>query len=260
MTHIYTITGMTCNGCKAKVQGLLSKVPAVQDVSIELEQGTATIGMNRPIPTTELQAALKDYPKYKLSDAAESHTHHMAGTSAEGTMAGASEHESSDAPKSWLATYKPVLLILAYILGGTLLLETVDGGFSVMRWMSHFMAAFFLVFSFFKLLDLGAFADSYSSYDILASRWRGWGLLYPFFELGLGLLFLTGYHPLFTNAATLVIMGVSIIGVIRSVVHRRPIQCACLGAVFNLPMSTITILEDGLMIAMSVYSLVSMGN
>lgn len=45
MTHIYTITGMTCNGCKAKVQGLLSKVPAVQDVSIDLEQGTATIGM-----------------------------------------------------------------------------------------------------------------------------------------------------------------------------------------------------------------------
>ena len=29
------------------------------------------------------------------------------------------------------------------------------------------------------------------------------------------------------------------------------IKCACLGAVFNLPMSTVTIIEDAIMIAMS---------
>ena len=115
----------------------------------------------------------------------------------------------------------------------------------------------FRSFSFFKLLDLRAFADSYSSYDILAGQWRAWGLVYPFVELGLGILFLVGYDPVVTNAVTLVVMGVSIIGVIRSVAGRRPIRCACLGAVFNLPMSTITIIEDGLMIGMSVYGLLA---
>ena len=43
MTHTYQITGMTCTGCQAKVQHLLSQVPDVQTVSIDLEKGEATI-------------------------------------------------------------------------------------------------------------------------------------------------------------------------------------------------------------------------
>jgi hypothetical protein len=46
-------------------------------------------------------------------------------------------------------------------------------------------------------------------------------------------------------------MSISIIGVLQSVLNKKKIQCACLGAVFNLPMSTVTIIEDALMIAMS---------
>jgi len=46
-------------------------------------------------------------------------------------------------------------------------------------------------------------------------------------------------------------MAVSLIGVVQSLLNKRKIKCACLGDVFNLPMSTITIIEDGLMIVMS---------
>lgn len=46
-------------------------------------------------------------------------------------------------------------------------------------------------------------------------------------------------------------MGISIIGVIQSVLQKRKIKCVCLGTGFNLPMSTVTIIEDGLMIAMA---------
>lgn len=53
-------------------------------------------------------------------------------------------------------------------------------------------------------------------------------------------------------------MVVSIIGVLQSVLNKRKIQCACLGTVFNLPMSTVTIIEDGLMIAMSLTMLLIM--
>jgi hypothetical protein len=113
------------------------------------------------------------------------------------------------------------------------------------------MAGFFLIFSFFKLLDLRGFADSYATYDIIAKKWHGWGYIYPFLELILGMAFLLGLNPIITNGATFVIMGISIIGVIQSLLNKRRIQCACLGAVFNLPMSTITVIEDGLMIAMS---------
>jgi hypothetical protein len=120
------------------------------------------------------------------------------------------------------------------------------------------MAGFFLVFSFFKLLDLKGFADSYASYDIVAKKWRGWGYLYPYIELALGLAFLVKLDLPITNGVTFVVMGISIIGVLQSLLQKRRIQCACLGAVFNLPMSTITVIEDGLMIAMSGWMLVNL--
>ena len=47
-------------------------------------------------------------------------------------------------------------------------------------------------------------------------------------------------------------MSVSIIGVLQTVLNKQKIKCACLGDVFNLPMSEVTIIEDGLMIVMSL--------
>jgi len=245
MTHTYSVTGMTCGGCQAKVQGLLSKVAGVQNVSIDLSKGEATIEMDKHIATAELKAALKDYPKYQLSE----NNHRPLATVAE-----VEEIEN----KSWIVTYKPVLLIFAYIIGITLLVEMLQGEFVLMRWMNHFMAGFFLIFSFFKLLNLEGFADSYAIYDIVAKKWNGWGYVYAFTELALGIAFLTGYNPILANSITFVVMSVSIIGVLQSVFNKRKIKCACLGDVFNLPMSTITIIEDALMIGMSAIMLITM--
>ncbi|MDB5282610.1 MAG: heavy metal transporter, partial [Bacteroidota bacterium] len=62
----------------------------------------------------------------------------------------------------------------------------------------------------------------------------------------------------FTTLFTLIVMGVSIAGFLHSVLNKKKIPCACLGTVFNLPMSTVTIIEDGLMIVMSVAMLYSL--
>jgi hypothetical protein len=120
-----------------------------------------------------------------------------------------------------------------------------------MLFMQTFMSGFFLVFSFFKFLDLRAFATSYAMYDTIAVRWNVYGWIYPFIELGLGIAYLTNFDPRTTNIATILVMGISSVGVIQSVVSKKKIQCACLGSVFNLPMSTVTIVEDLLMIGMA---------
>jgi len=238
MTHTYNISGMTCSGCQAKVQSLLSQVKGIKNVAIDLSTGEATIDMDKHVPVDILQAALKDHPRYHLSEKAHSlHSIDMGG-----------EEEA----KSWLETYRPVILIFAYITAATLLIEAARGGFSWARWLEHFMAGFFLVFSFFKLLDLRGFADSYATYDIIAKKWSGWGYMYAFIELALGLAFLSGFEPLATNIVTFVVMSISLVGVLQSLMHKRKIRCACLGAVFNLPMSTITVIEDALMIMMSL--------
>lgn len=236
---------MTCGGCQAKVLGLLSKVPGVKNVSIDLAKGEAVIDMDKHIATEDLKAALNDYPKYQLSE-----THPQIHT-----VVSAIEKEEG---KSWIATYKPILLIFGYITGVTFLTEYINGDFIWMRLMGHFMAGFFLVFSFFKLLNLKGFAESYSMYDIVAKKWNGWGYVYAFTELALGIAFLVGFKPILTNSVTFVVMTVSIIGVLQSVLNKRKIKCACLGDVFNLPMSTITIIEDALMIGMSAIMLVTM--
>ena len=75
-----------------------------------------------------------------------------------------------------LAVYQPLLLILAYILGASVLVQIgLHGlqGVDAMETMRYFMAGFFLVFSFFKLLNINAFAKAYAQYDLLAARWLG---------------------------------------------------------------------------------------
>ncbi len=245
MTHTFQLNGVTCGSCVAKVTGVFSKIAGVESVKIADDYQTAAIQMTRHIPIGELQTALREHPKYQISEIA--------------SPAAAPHHTSeTDAPASWLKTYLPILLIFGYITGATLLVEFAAGGFDWMRWMRHFMAGFFLVFSFFKMLDVPAFAMSYSSYDVVARRWLGWGYVYPFVELGLGVLFLLNFNPLIANAVAFVVMGVSLAGVVQSLLKKRRFQCACLGAVFKLPMSNITLFEDALMVAMSGAMLAAM--
>jgi len=53
------------------------------------------------------------------------------------------------------------------------------------------------------------------------------------------------------------VMGVSTVGVVQSLLARRKIRCACLGTVFNLPMSSVTLTEDLLMVGMAAAMLVA---
>jgi hypothetical protein len=95
-------------------------------------------------------------------------------------------------------------------------------------------------------------------YDVVASRWQFWGYLYAFIEFGLGISYLLDVWPMLTNIVTLLVMSVSIIGVLKTVLNKKVIQCACLGSIFELPMSTVTIIEDGLMILMSAFMIISL--
>ncbi len=226
---------MTCDSCESKVKGLLEKVPGVTSVKPDRNKEEAEITMRTHVSTSVLKDALKEHPRYQVND--------------KNVVMPASVLEEE---KAWIETYKPVLLIFAYITGITLSIEYLSREFDWMRWMNHFMAGFFLTFSFFKLLNLQGFADSYATYDIIAKKWRGYGSLYAFIELFLGLAYLTNFEPVLTSAITFVVMSVSLVGVLQSVLNKRKIKCACLGDVFNLPMSTITIIEDALMILMSV--------
>ena len=236
MTHTYQITGMTCSSCEAKVKAALLSLPHVTNA--EVTRTSATITMEKHIPLVELQKVIVSKGNYLIVA-----THHS---------------EVAEQTKSWFTTYKPLLIIFAFITGISIITARMGNEIHWMKCINNFMAGFFLTFSFFKLLDVKAFAETYSMYDIVAKRVKVYGFIYPFIELALGIAFLTGFNPLVTNIGTLFLMSISIIGVLQSVLNKQKIQCACLGAVFNLPMSTVTIIEDALMIAMSGIMLILM--
>lgn len=244
MTHKFKVSGMTCNHCVKRVQKTLSEVKGVENVTVTLEPPEAEIKMRQHIDKETFNSALKNTGEYLLGDEVSS-DHHS-------TMEQVPEEVSK------LKTYKPLIIVFVYILLGVSLLELRSGSFDLMSAMNNFMAGFFIVFSFFKMLDVPNFASSYSSYDIIAKKWYGYGFVYPFIELTLGVLYLLQITPVFTYTATIIVMGVSSIGVIQSVMQKKTIQCACLGTVFKLPMSTIIIIEDLLMVAMAIVMLILM--
>lgn len=237
---IYKITGMTCNNCVARVQASLAPYAEAVEVTLNPAQVKLT---NQKLDISALNKILESIGQYKISAEVNKPSNIDVATSIE-------------IPTTSLATYKPLILVFAYILGVTVLIEFANGEFGLHRFMSNFMAGFFLVFSFFKLLDLTGFANSYAMYDVLAKRVPMYGYIYPFIELALGAAYLLAYKPMLINSITLVVMAFSSIGVILAVLNRQKIKCACLGTGFNLPMTTVTVIEDVLMAGMAAWMLI----
>lgn len=235
----FNISDMHCASCVSKVQKALSPFASQVDVSLALNQVTLE-NCNSPLDT--LQQALSSVGKYTLTPITQTSKEQLT--------------NNNEVPeKTWLATYQPLLLIITYILLTSLIIQLTMPAFNSQQWMAHFMAGFFLVFSFFKMLDIRGFATSYAMYDLLAIKLPIYGFIYPFIELALGAAYLLYPHATATNLATLFIMLFSSIGVIIAVLNKQKIRCACLGSVFNLPMTTVTIIEDLAMAAMAAWML-----
>jgi hypothetical protein len=232
MTTLRVKTDLRCGACVAKVRPALDAAPDVTRWEADVSTPDKVLTLEGDNLTAERAGALLGAAGYRVLGE---------------VQPAAPPTVSAEKPTS----YYPLLLVLLYLLAGTAALELAAGQFSGMRAMNHFMAGFFLVFSFFKLLDVRAFADAYRTYDIVAAKWPVWGFVYPFVELGLGLAYLAHAVPVVTNAVTILVTGVSTVGVVKAVLAKRRIRCACLGTVWNLPMSKVTLIEDGLMLAMA---------
>lgn len=239
MTTVRVKTDLRCGACVASIRPLFDAEPGVRSWTADVST-----------PDKLLTVEGNDISVKRVGELLNAKGYHVL---SEVSPTPAPAPAPASEPKT---SYYPLLLILLFLLGGTALVEVGAGAFDRMRAMRHFMAGFFLVFGFFKLLNVPAFADAYRGYDVVAKVWPAWGFVYPFVEVLLGAGYLANVWPVAVNVVTLVVMGVSTVGVVQSVLNKRKIRCACLGTVFNLPMSVITIVEDVTMVAMSVGMLV----
>jgi cation transport ATPase len=231
MTQTFNISGMTCEACEYKIQHVFSQISSVKSVVAKHSDNSVTIETDKKINQETILEVLKPHTKYGLMTASVKQTQ--------------------------TNQYYPLFLIAGLITLVSFLTSFhariyAYEHFEIRMFLHNFMTGFFLVFSFFKLLDVKAFAESFQMYDLLAAKLPVYGKIYPFIELGLGLLCLVHFQPNYVYWADIVIMTFGALGVIQSVVDKRKIRCACLGTVFNLPMSTITIIENSLMVLIGV--------
>jgi hypothetical protein len=153
------------------------------------------------------------------------------------------------------ANYKKSYAVLALIISSILLSSFYLSSGELMDLMRVFMGLFFVVFGTFKILGLEKFATTYAEYDLIAQRLKGYGYIYPFIELGLGMAYLLSFQLILTNLLAFVLMTIGSIGIVKAKTGDKKIMCACLGSIVELPLTTISLLEDVLMGLMALASL-----
>lgn len=150
-----------------------------------------------------------------------------------------------------IKNFLPLITIFSVILMLTITKQIVTGAWSMHDFMYDFMGLFFIIFGFFKVLNLSTFAEAYASYDVIAAKSAIYAYTYPFIELTLGMLYLLRWYLMFANIATIIIMLISAAGVAYALSQREKITCACLGTLFKIPMTYVTLAEDLLMAVMA---------
>lgn len=229
---------MTCNGCRTSVENKLNAIPYIVNASVNLESSRALIETSNHVSVKTLQKALPD--KFSISEDV-------------GTL-----HNVQTEAKSHLKQLYPLFLIFAYLVSSATLLNVKP--WNTNGFMLDFMGLFYIVFSFFKFLDLKGFPKSFKMYDPLAKVIPVYGWLYPFIEAGLGVMFLMRFEISIALIITLIILGITTFGVTRALLNKKTITCACLGTALKLPMTKATFIENSIMIVMAVIMLFKIFN
>ncbi len=149
--------------------------------------------------------------------------------------------------ESGFKKFLPLIIIFSLIFFFTIVTSIFHGPLDVTFSMRMMMGSFFTIFGLFKIFNLRAFADTYSTYDILAMRSRVYAFIYPFLELTIAILYLANVGGIYRDIFTLALMTVSSIGVIQKIRQKEVVPCACLGMVFKIPMTWVTLIEDVVM-------------
>jgi copper chaperone CopZ len=216
------VFGMTCSGCEASVVATVTQIEGVFKAVANHKKDLLTIWAQPAVSDVVLKATLPK--KYALIDAA------------------------AQEP-SKLKQLFPLFLIFGFIINAIVLIHWSEWSMTAM--MHDFMGTFFMVFSFFKLLDIKGFQASFKMYDPLAAAWPAYGLVYPFIELTLGLCYIRDFIPDWVLWVTIVVLSTTTLGVVQTLLKKRAIQCACLGSVLKLPMTEATFIENAIMIVMA---------
>ena len=232
---------MTCSSCKASIESSLNHLDQVKSCNANIKLGELTLILNNDIDLKSLQNSI---PKKYFINEEISSSDRLSEIKSDSTN-----------KKSKIEQLKPLFLILFYITSASILLNFKDWNWN--EFTLDFMGLFFIIFSFFKMLDLKGFPVSFKMYDPLAKVIPVYGFLYPFFETALGIMFLMRIQIIFALIVSLIILLVTTVGVTKTLLSKKIVQCARLGTHLKLPMTEATLIENIIMLSMSIFMILN---
>lgn len=230
MNKVYKITGMTCQGCSDGIQNALSSQHSINYVNVDLESSSLDINTSENVSLNDLNLFIKDLGNYKIIN-------------------------NSFLPNliEYFTSKKTLFLALLIVVFASLSIQVSTDNFSIKNWMISYMGVFYLIFSFLKLIDVKGFSITFSKYDLISKNIPSFAMIYPFIELFLALAYLSESFLLISYSLTLIFMTSQSIGVFISLQKKEIIRCACMGSSINLDISSLTLIENLIMIFMASY-------
>lgn len=152
-------------------------------------------------------------------------------------------------------TYQPIIAIFAV----TFLMALTScwaelGALSVIRVAELFIAISMCVLAVMKLRDLSSFTTGFVQYDMVARRYVPYGYFYPFVEGGAGVLMIAGLLTWIAAPLALIVSTIGAISVFKAVyIEKRDLNCACVGGGSSVPLGFISLTENLMMMAMSIW-------
>ena len=157
-----------------------------------------------------------------------------------------------------LKPYYPVIVITKMAALAAAALAWGELWFDWGYWMQIFMGLFLVIFAMFKFFDLPGFAKGFKKYDVITQKLPAYGFAYPYIEMALGLMLLADWNTTIAFWGALVVSLATLYGVLKSLRAGMDVRCACLGTMLNVPLSTVTVVENAGMALMSAIMLLCM--
>lgn len=162
-------------------------------------------------------------------------------------------------PEPGATSYVPVLAVFAVAALIALPFVWLKDGSVWLSSVPTFVSVAMCLLAMLKLQDVERFSTMFLNYDLLAQKWPPYGYIYPFAELGAGVLMLAGILTWLSAPVALLIGGIGAVSVFKAVyVDKRHLKCACVGGSSNVPLGFVSLTENLMMITMAVWMLAVM--
>tara|TARA_B110000116_G_scaffold69040_1_gene59590 strand:- start:504 stop:1244 length:741 start_codon:yes stop_codon:yes gene_type:complete len=229
---VYRVYGMTCQGCADTIENGIKSNLNITFAHVSLTEKELRIQSEAILDLNDINSIVSNLGNYKILN---------------------NNPSLISIVINYFSSKKPIVIALILVATASLSLQVPTKSFDINAWFISYMGLFFMLFSFLKLLNVSGFSMTFKKYDLISKKIPRFSLIYPYIELILAIAFLTQYLLIYANILTLVFMTSQTIGISKSLKNSEQIECACMGSSISLPLSSLTVLENIIMISMATY-------